>query len=136
MAFQGGFGLTLQIDVGTVPTAVVDVLSADFPEQLKTIVRKVPHDASSGYAEQVDTGVKDLGAMTVRLGWDVDETTHAAILSAFDGTSAVDFSIADPSDDETIAFSGHVKSVKRISPAEDAFEADVVIQPTGAPTIT
>ena len=51
-------------------------------------------------------------------------------------TSAVDFSIADPDGDETIAFSGHVKSVKRVSPPEDAFEADVVIQPTGAPTIT
>ena len=136
MSFQGGFGLTLKIDVGTVPTAIVDVLSADFPEQLKTIVRKVPHDASSGYSERYDTGVRDLGEITVRMGWDVDEATHAAILTQFASTTATDFSIADPSDDESVAFSGHVRSVKRVSPAEDTFEADVVIAPTGAPTIT
>jgi L-ascorbate metabolism protein UlaG (beta-lactamase superfamily) len=79
---------------------------------------------------------KDLEELTARLGWDATESTHAALLTAFDGTTAVSFSIADPSSNETITFEGHVRQIQRYSPAEDTFEVDVAIQPTGAPTIT
>jgi hypothetical protein len=72
----------------------------------------------------------------VTLGWDSDDSTHAAILAAFDSNNSVNMSVTSVGTDEVIAFAAHVTKVGRISPQEDGYKCDVTIQPTGAPTIT
>jgi len=132
---QGGFGVTLKIDVGTVLTAVTKVKDCPFPEFEKILAESTGHDSAGGYAEFVATGKRRLNEFTVTLIWDVDEATHAAMLTAFDSDAPVSCSVADPDGDETITFEAHIRTVNRMSEQEDAYQAEVAIQPTGQPTI-
>lgn len=136
MTAQGGFGLTLKIDVSSSLTAIVQVLTSDFPEFLKFIAESTGHDAPSGYYQSTATGKRRLNPFTVTIAWDTSVTTHATIVTAFDSDEAVDMSIADPDSDETIAFSAHIETVGRISEQQDIYKADVLIHPSGPPTIT
>lgn len=136
MSTQGGHGLSVKITISTTLTAVANVLEADFPEQIKTLWAFRRHDSSDGYMERVDTGLRDLTSFTMTLLWDVAETTHAAILTAFDATTALAMSIEDPAGAEVIAFNAFIERVGRISRSEEGFQATVQVTPTGAPTIT
>ena len=133
---QGGFGVDLKIDIGTVLTAMTKVVDVGFPEFEKILAEATTHDSTDGYAEWVATGKRKLNEFTCTLTWDTTETTHAAVVTAFDADTAVSFTIADPDADETIAFEGHIRTVGRISEQEDVYKAEVAIQPTGAPSIT
>lgn len=133
---QGGFGVILSIDVGTVLTAVTKIVDVGFPEFEKILAESTGHDSTDGYYEAVATGKRKLNEFTCTLTWDTNEATHAAVVTAFDADAAVSFSIQDPIGDETIAFEGHIRTVGRISEQEDVYKAEVAIQPTGAPTIT
>lgn len=133
---QGGFGVDLKIDVGTVLTAMTKILDVPFPEFEKILAEVTGHDSPGGYAEWIATGKRKLNEITVTLAWDTAESTHAAVVTAFDSDAAVSFSVADPDGDETIAFEGHIRTIGRISQQEDAYKAEVAIQPTGEPTIT
>lgn len=135
MAVQGGFGLVLKINTGSL-TTVVDVLESDFPEQEKVVAENTAHDSSGGYAEYVATGKRRLSEFTATLAWDDTAATHAALLTNLAADTSVGFSIQDPDGQEVIAFSGHVTMIKRISDQEETYKAEVTIQPTGAPTIT
>lgn len=132
---QGGFGVVMQIDVGTVLTAVTKIEDVPFPEFEKILAESTGHDSAGGYAEHVATGKRRLNEFTVNLIWDTAEATHAAMLTAFDSDAAVSCSVADPDGDETISFEAHVRTIGRVSEQEDAFKAAVAIQPTGQPTI-
>ena len=136
MTVSGGFGLIMQIDVGTVLTALTKIVDVSFPEFEKILAEATAHDSTDGYAEWVPTGKRKLNEFTCTLTWDVGEATHAAVVTAFDADTAVSFSIADPVPGETIAFEGHIRTVGRISEQEDVYKAEVAIQPTGAPQIT
>jgi hypothetical protein len=136
MAVQGGFGLSLKIDVAGTPTVVVGVRTADFPGFSKFIAESTPHDAEDGYYEAVATGKRRLQPFSAELNWDASETTHATVLAAFDSNDAVAMSISDPAGDEEIAFFAHIETVNRISQQEDRYYATVQFHPTGAPTIT
>jgi hypothetical protein len=133
---QGGFGVNLQIDVGTVLTAVTKVEEVTFPEFEKILAESTGHDSAGGYAEFIATGKRRLNEFTVSLIWDTSEATHAAMVTAFDSDAAVTCSVADPDGDETIQFEAHIRTVNRMTEQEDAFKAEVAIQPTGQPTIT
>lgn len=135
---QGSFGVKLKIDVSGTLTAITEMTDVSFPAQEKELVDVTPHPVSgnTGYREWLDTGIRQLSDFTATLTWDTSEATHAAVLAAFDATSAVSMSIEDPSGDETIAFSAHIKRVSRLSALPNAFRAEVQIQPTGAPSIT
>lgn len=138
MTASGGFGTKLKIMVGTTLTAVAGLKDVTFPEQAKMLFESTAHPTSgaTGYATYGDTGKRQLTEFTATLFWDVDEATHAALLTAFDSTTALSMSIEDPAGDEVIAFSGHIRRIGRISSQEDGYQAEVSIQPTGAPTIT
>lgn len=133
---SGSFGVDLKIMISTTLTAITKLLDVEFPEQVAEVADNTPHDAASGYRTRIKTGVFSLEPFSATLEWDSDETTHAAVLTAFAATTAVTMAIASPGDDETIQFSGHVTRVGRITPLSGVYTAKVEITPTGAPTIT
>lgn len=136
MATQGGFGLTLKIYVTSALVAVTKVSSADFPTFRKFIAESTGHDSASGYYQAVATGKRRLEPFQAELNWDIGETTHAAVRTAFASNAAVSMSIQDPAAAEVIAFSAHVEAISRVSQQEDRYYATVEFHPTGAPTIT
>lgn len=135
MAAQGGFGLTAQIDVSASLTTIVGVEDVDFPKFRKFIAEATHHGSTSGYYEAVDTGKRRVEPFRMTLFWDTSVNTHAATVTAFNGTTAVTFSIADPDGDETISFECFIEEIERMSRQEEAYKAAVLIHPTGAPTI-
>ena len=136
MAKQGGFGLQIKIDVSGAMTAVANVLESDFPEQERIVADATAHDSAGGYAEYVSTGLRQLNEFKLTLAWDDAETTHQAILSAYNSETPVDMSVADPNGNETIAFSAFITKIGRISEKKGVYQAEVTVQPTGAPTIS
>ena len=134
---QGGFGLVVKISISSTLTAFVNLLEgSELPKFKKFIAEATPHSATGGYAVRVATGKRSLESFKVVLGWDKDEATHAAVRTAFDSNDPVNMSVVSPGSDETIAFSAHIEEVGRILAQEDAYTAEVMITPTGAPTIT
>lgn len=132
---QGGFGVVVKINTGTL-TAVANLIDVDYPKFKKYIAEMTGHDSAGGYYEAVATGKRRLEAFPMTLGWDIVETTHAAIITAFDSDAPVGFSIEDPDGDEVIAFDAHIEEIMRISKQEDGMKAEILVHPTGAPTIT
>lgn len=78
MAAQGGFGVVLKINTGSL-TAVTGVTNVDFPEFMKYLAESTGHDSSGGYYEAVATGKRRLNPFPVEINWDTAEATHAAI---------------------------------------------------------
>lgn len=136
MAIQGGYGVSLKIMVSTVLTAVANLRDVDFPKQTKYVAESTSHAATLGYYTAIATGKRRLEPFTATLDWDSADSTHTAILAAFDADTAVSMSIQDPDGVEVIAFSAIIEQVERISKQEDSYQAKVVIHPTGSPTIT
>lgn len=133
----GGFGLQVNIMVGTSLTALTYLLEgSELPKFKKFIAEATPHSSTGGWAKRVATGKRSAESFKVVLGWDSDEATHAAVRTAFDSDEPVSMSVVSPGSDETIAFSAHIEEIGLISPQEDAFTAEVMITPTGKPTIT
>lgn len=137
MTASGGFGLQVKIDIASTLTVIADLLEgSELPKFKKYLAEATPHNASGGYAVRVASGKRSLESFKVVLGWDKDQATHAAIRTAFDSNSPVNMSVISPGADETIAFSAHIEEIGRITGEEDAYTAEVMITPTGAPTIT
>lgn len=136
MAIQGGFGSSLKITVSSVLTAVAGVKEFSFPEFEKVLADVTAHDSPGGYAEHISTGKRKLNSFTATLVWDRDETTHAAIVAAFDSDSPVACSVEDPDGVEVIGFDAHISKLGRMIEQEDALTCEVEIQPTGQPTYT
>ena len=133
---EGGFGLTVKIKISTVMTAIAEVIDGEIPEFEKFIAEMTPHSATGGYATYVATGKRKLNEFKLTLGWDSDDSTHAAILAAFDSNATVDMAIISPDGtDEVIAFAAHVTKIGRITAQEDGYKCDVTVQPSGAPTM-
>lgn len=133
----GGFGLQVKITVGTSLTALTYLMEgSELPKMKKFLAEATPHSATGGWAKKVATGKRSLESFKVVLGWDSDDTTHAAVQTAFDSDNPVNMSVISPGSDETIAFSAHIEEVARLTGQEDAYTAEVMITPTGKPTIT
>ena len=133
----GGFGLQVKITVATNLTAIVNVLEgSELPKFKKFIAEATPHSSTGGWAVRIATGKRSAESFKVVLGWDSDEATHAAVLTAFDSDSPVNMAVVSPGADETISFAAHIEEIGRISPQEDAYTAEVMVTPTGKPTIT
>jgi len=135
MATQGGFGVVVKIDSGGL-TSIANLLDAEFPEQEKTLAEARYHNSTDGYLEWIATGLRQLNAMTIVLGWDDTEATHAALLTNFAADTTVSMSIEDPLGQETIAFDAHVQKILRQGVQDDLFKAEILIQPSGGPSIT
>lgn len=135
MTTRGGFGLTIQITVAAVLTAIVDLLEGEIPEFEKYLAEATPHNAPGGYAKHVATGKFKMNEFKFTIGWDKDDTTHAAVLAAFNSTSTVAMAIISPGSDETISFDAHVFKLGRVTDQEDAYTCEVSVQPSGQPTL-
>lgn len=133
---QGGFGVTAQIDVSGSPTTWVKIKDIDFPNFKKFLAESTTHDSTQGYKEMVATGKRELQGFRVTLEWDTAQATHAAVVTAFNADTPVTISVADPDGDETIAFEAHIEEIQRISRQESDYTAEVLVTPTGPPTIT
>jgi hypothetical protein len=131
---QGGYGAILKITTSGL-TAVTHVVDFEFPEFEKILAEITAHDSPGGYAEHISTGKRKVNSFTCRLTWDITETTHAAIVAAFDSDNTTAMSVEDPDHREVIAFNGHVSKLGRIAEQEEGYSCDVEIQPTGNPTI-
>lgn len=136
MAQQGGFGVQLKIMVSTTLTAIANLLDVDYPRLMKYIAESTAHDSTDGYYEAIATGKRRVEPFTARIAWDDSETTHTAIITAFDADTAVSMSIADPDSSETLSFSAHIEAIGRIAKQEGIYEAEVAIHPTGKATLT
>lgn len=135
MAVQGGFGIVVKINTGAL-TTIANLLEVEFPEQEKTLAEARFHNSVDGYLEYIATGLRQLNSMTVVLGWDDTESTHAQILTSYGADTAIGMSIEDPGGQETIAFDAHIQKILRQGVQDDLYKAEILIQPTGAPTIT
>jgi hypothetical protein len=131
----GGYGLTVKIKISSTMTAIAEVIDGEIPEFEKFIAEMSAHGDTGGYAKFVATGKRKMNEFKLTLGWDSDDATHAAILSAFDSNATVNMAIISPDGtDEVIAFVAHVSKIGRISPQEDGYKCDVTVQPSAAPT--
>ncbi len=135
MAGQGSFGHDLKIMVATTLTTIANVVDMDYPALEKVVAESTGHDSTAGYAEWIATGKYTVGEFTITVVWDSADSTHAAIVTAFDAGAAVSMSLADPDTVETITFSAHVKGMTRQADQEDAYKAEIVFQPTGQASI-
>lgn len=136
MAEQGALGVQLKITVAAVLTAVANLLDVSFPEFEKFLADSTSHGSPGGFTEKISSGVREVKEFKATLGWDISETTHAAIVAAFDSDSYVAMSIEDPSSNEVISFNAHINKIGRIAKIKDEYKCDVTIAPTGQPTIT
>ena len=135
MATQGGFGVVLKINTGSL-TTVVNLADVEFPEQEKTLAEARYHDSTDGYMEWIATGLRQLNAFTAVVAWDDTETTHAQALTSFGADTTVGMSIEDPLGQEVIAFDAHIQKILRVAPQDGVYTAEILIQPSGGPTIT
>lgn len=135
MARQGGFGVVVKINTGSL-TTIANVLDAEFPNQKQTLAEATAHDSPSGYREWMATGLRELEAFSMTLAWDDTESTHAQIMTSFAADTSVGMSIEDPGGQEVIAFDAFIEIVGRVTKMEEVYQAEVQVQPTGAPTIT
>lgn len=135
MAQQGGFGVLLKINTGSL-TSIVGVVETEFPEQEKLVDEIWTHDGTSGYPVRIASGARNLHPFTATVLWDDLAATNAALLTNLNADTPVGCSIQDPDGQEIIAFSAHVSKIKRIAKTDEAYKAEIEISPTGAPTIT
>jgi hypothetical protein len=136
MGTQGGFGVKVQITVGSVLTAIAHILEMDYPEFEKVLYDRTAHDSPEGYAEFGDSGKRKVSDFKVTLEWDMTESTHAAILAAFDSADPVSMAVKDPEATETISGNAYIQKVGRIAKQEEGYQCEVTIQPTGKWSIT
>ena len=135
MAAQGGYGVVARINTGSM-TAIVGVLGVEFPKFTKFMKESTGHDATSGYYTATPSGKRRLQPFRMRIAWDTAEATHAQMVTSFNADTAVTVDIADPDGDEVISFSSHIEEIGRISEQEGILEADILVHPSGPPTIT
>lgn len=136
MPVGGAFGAKVKIMVGAAMTAIAHLNDVDAITLRKVLVKATGHDAAGGFDEYYDSGNKAIPAIKLTLAWDKAHATHAALVTAFNSPTPVQFSVEDPASTEVIAFSAHVQELGRTYKQNGVYTCVVTIQPTGAPTIT
>lgn len=136
MAQQGGFGVIVRITISSTLTVITGIREVEFPKFEKVLAESTAHDAAGGYSTFIDTGKRSLSAFNVTLNWDDNQATHAALQTAFAGTSPVVMNIQDPAGQEVIQGSAFIKAIGRMAEQEEVYSCEVEIQPTGQWTIT
>lgn len=135
MATQGGHGLDVKINTGSLVT-IVNLMDCAFPEQEKYLAEATFHDSTSAYLEYISTGLRNLTEFEMTVAWDDTETTHAQLVTSFDANTAIGMSIEDPLGQEVIAFDAHILKLGRVSQSRELYQCKISVQPTGGPTIT
>ncbi len=135
MAKQGGFGVTVKIEITSVLTAIANVVDAEFPEFEKFLADDTSHGSTGGYMEYISSGVRECKEFKLTLNWDKSSSTHAALVTGFNSDATVNMSIQDSKSQEVISFAAHIRKLGRVAKIKGAFQCVVTIQPSGQPTI-
>jgi len=134
MPRQGGFGSIIKIKVNSTLTAIVHVEDHAFPEEEATTDEMTAHDSTDGYKERIKTGLFSLNPFEITVGWDRDETTHDALVAAYQSEDPVEMSVEDKKGKEVIAFLANVVKLGRIAEKDKHLKCKISIEPTGGPT--
>lgn len=135
MAIQGGMGVALKINTGSL-TTIANMEDVDDWVFDRILAEVSAHDSSGGWAEFVPSGKRMMPAFSCTLTFDDADATHAALVTNWAAETTVGFSINDPDGTETITFSGYVKTMARSSKQDGAYRVKATIQPTGAVTLS
>jgi hypothetical protein len=136
MAKTTGYGVVFKSTISSVLTAIAQVKEIDFPEQEADTVEVTTHDSTGGVAEYIKTGLLRNNKFSMTLVWSPAVATHVALQAAWASAASVAMTIASAGPTETLAFSGLVTKLGRVSSSKGAYECKVEIQPTGVVTIT
>lgn len=122
----GGHGVTFSI--GTPLVAVASVEEIDFPKLKKLVSRYFAHDQD--FEQAVSTGAYSVEGFKMTLAWDVTAPSHAALLAAWASPDPVDMQFMAP-DGETLAGSGIVSELGRVSKSKEHYQCEITVEPTG-----
>jgi hypothetical protein len=134
MAGKGAMGCKIYMTMDGNQTAIVHAEKISFPELEKILSKCTAHDSPEGFDEYADSGNRKLGAITLALRWDIGEPTHAFLLAAVTSPDDVVFKAEDPDGEDSITFNGQVQKIGRVTEQEKHLQANITIQPTGAPS--
>lgn len=131
-----GYGAVLKITIAATLTVIANVKDFTFPQLAQDVVDVTTHDSAGGYSEWIKTGMTNFGSFKITLIWAPGLPTHAALSTALLSLVPVNMTLSSAGLGEVIAFPGLVLSINRKSDKKGAYEAEVEIQPAGAPTFT
>jgi hypothetical protein len=131
---QGGFGTKMTIDVaGSLAIAYAETIG-DISMK-KIIADMTGHDSPGGWQENIDTGKRSMDPFDMKLTWDpTNQTSHAALQTAFNSRLSYPVTWEDPLGLETIGFNAIISQLSRATPQENVLTCTVKITPTGIPT--
>lgn len=135
MAIQGGFGVALKINTGSL-TTIVNMEDIDSWTLMKYLTETTGHDETGGYYAATATGKRRFSPFSATLTWDDAETTHTQIITSFNADTVIGMSVQDPDGTEVISFNAHIEMMERFSKQDGAYRCKVTIHPSGQPTIT
>lgn len=135
MTVQGGFGVALKINTGSL-TTIVHMEDVDSWTMQKIIAEVTAHDSTGGYYEAVATGKRRFSPFSCTLVWEDAAATHAQIVTSFNADTTIGMSIQDPDGTEVISFNAHIEMMERFSKQDGAYRCKVTVHPSGQPTIT
>ena len=135
---QGGFGFQIKLHIGTATpwTVVANVIDEAYSKQKAYTAESTGHDAAGGYLTRVKTGKREMEPFTLLIGWDTDDISHAALVTAFDSDLPIAIQAQDPDGDEITSMNVLVVGLGRVGKQDGVFTCAVDFEPTGAPTIT
>lgn len=131
-----GYGVVFKITISSVLTAVAKVSEIDFPEQEADTVEVTTHDSTGGVAEYIKTGLLRNNKFSMTLEWAPAVATHVALQAAWASAASVAMTLASAGPTETLAFSGLVTKLGRVSQKKGSYQCKVEVQPTGVITPT
>jgi hypothetical protein len=134
MARQGGFGAKFKIKVNTSLVAVAHVEDFSFPKEEAKTDDMTAHDSPGGFVERIKTGMRELKAFDVTLGWDRGESTHDALVAAYQSDDPVEVSVEDAKGAEVMQFNANIISLERVVAKDKHLTCKVGVEPTGGPT--
>lgn len=130
-------GVVWQITVTAALTDVAKVEDIEFPDQQNVIDEITAHDSAGGYPEYHITGLKEGTEFKATLIWDPGtEATHAELVTLQGSGASNAMTLTDAESDESMAFDGKIKGIKRMEPKDKKRRAEVTVLVDGAITIT
>lgn len=131
---DGAFGAIWRIDISSTMTVVPGLEDMEMPYKKNHKVETTNHGSSGGYQEYFYTGFKEQPTVKMKLQWDASNTVHKQ-LNTLDQTPALTDMEFESAAGEVISVPCIVEVIKRMNPLKGIVQAEVEIQPSGAPTI-
>lgn len=137
MAFQGGFGGVVQIDVTATPTTIAKAIEIGSYKRTRTIASVTAHDSTSKWQERLATGRRNVEPFDVTVLFDKASTTHAALQAGLVSGSTVNIKWKSPDGSQEIySFTALITKRTNITDQEDGYKATFTVEPAAAATKT